>query len=148
MVKARSSTLIATDPQRVYDFVVVDFAQNYPRWSPEVKHLEMLTPGPLRVGSRARQLRVDQGRQSKTTFRVTALEPLTRVSFAESTDQFRTDYEFEAVGDQTRLTFTFDLRRMELYMRPFEKLIRVAIEDGAHRVVRNIKGLVEQTSKR
>jgi hypothetical protein len=28
-------------------------------------------------------------------------------------------------------------------MRPFEKLIRSAVQEGATRVVRNIKGLVE-----
>jgi hypothetical protein len=33
---------------------------------------------------------------------------------------------------------------MEFLMRPFEKLIRIAIQDGAGRVVRNIKGLVER----
>lgn len=144
MVKARANTLIATDPEQVFEFIAVNFEHNYRRWSPEVKELEMLTPGPLRLGTRARQVRVDQGRQSTTTFRVTAFEPPNQVSFAESTDQFRIDYQIEPLGKQTRLTFTFDLRRMELYMRPFEKLIRVAIQDGAERVVRNIKGLIER----
>lgn len=148
MVKASSQIIVAAHPQQVYDFVVVNFEHNYPRWSPEVKSLEMLTPGPLRVGSRARQVRVDQGRQSKTIFRVTALEPLSRVSFAESTDQFRTEYRIEPVGEQARLFFTFELRRIELYMRPFEKLIRVAIDDGARRVVESIKGLIEREPPR
>jgi hypothetical protein len=31
-------------------------------------------------------------------------------------------------------------------MRPFEKLIRGTIQEGAERVVRNIKGLVERQS--
>ena len=105
----------------------------------------MLTPGPLRVGSRARQLRLDRGRRSDTTFRVIALEPPRRVCFAESTDKFRSYYQMDPVGGATRLTFTFELRRMELHMRPFEKLIRVAVREGATRVVRNIKLLVERS---
>ncbi len=144
MVNAQASTLIPIPPAQVFDFVAVNFEHNYPRWSPEVRQLEMLTPGPLRLGSRARQVRVDQGRQSNSTFTVTAFEPPSRVAFAEASDQFRILYQIDPVGEKTHLTFTFDLRRIELYMRPFEKLIRVAIQDGAERVVRNIKGLVER----
>ncbi len=31
-------------------------------------------------------------------------------------------------------------------MRPYEKLILVTVQDGAERVIRNIKGLVERES--
>ena len=143
MVKGQASILIATLPQQVFSFVVVDFERNYRRWSPEVKRLELLTPGPLQVGSRARQVRVDQGRKSETVFRVTVLEPPSGVGFAESTNQFRIDYRIEPEGDQTRLTFVFELTRLDFFMRPFEKLIRVAVQEGAQRTVRNIKGLLE-----
>jgi hypothetical protein len=145
VVKAQASILIAQSQRRLYDFIAVDFERNYRRWSPEVQRLDMLTPGPLRVGSRARQLRLDRGRRSDTTFRVIALEPPRRVCFAESADKFRSYYQIDPVGGATRLTFTFELRRMELHMRPFEKLIRVAVREGATRVVRNIKLLVEQS---
>jgi hypothetical protein len=50
----------------------------------------------------------------------------------------------EALGERTRLSFAFELRQLDLYMRPFEKLIRAAVQEGAERVVRNIKGLVER----
>ncbi len=79
MVKARADILIQKPLDLVYDFVVRDFFVNYPRWSPEVRRLDVLTPGPVRVGSRAHQVRIDQGRQSESTFRVTALEELTRL---------------------------------------------------------------------
>ncbi len=144
MVKARADILIRRPPERVYDFVARDFFANYPRWSPEVQRLEVLTPGPLRVGSRARQVRMDQGRRSESTFRVTALEEPVRVEFAEGTDLFRIGYRLDPAGEQTRLTFAFELTRLELYMRPFEKLVRIAVQDGAERVVRNIKALLEQ----
>jgi hypothetical protein len=144
MVKAQASILIAAPPHRVYEFVAIDFARNYRRWSPEVQRLEMLTPGPLRVGSRARQVRVDRGRRSDSSFRVVALDPASRVGFVESSGQFLIDYRIDELGDRTRLTFVFELRRLELYMRPFEKLVRVAVQDGVERVVRNIKGLIER----
>jgi len=148
MVKAQASVLIERPPEAVFGFIADDFASNYRRWSPEVQRLEMLTPGPLRVGTRARQVRVDQGRRSETTFRVRVLEPPCRVCFAETRDQFRIDYIVAAIGDtpnadSTRLTFGFQLTRIDLYMRPFEKLIRSAIQEGATRTVGNIKRLVE-----
>ena len=148
MVRGIASILINTQASRLFDFVATDFARNYGRWSPEVQRLDLLTPGPLRIGSRARQVRVDQGRKSDTSFRVVALEPPTRIGFAEQNGQFRTEYQIEPVGERARLHFRFELNRLELYMRPFEKLIRVAIQDGAERVVRNIKGLIESEQAR
>jgi len=97
-----------------------------------------------RVGSRARQVRRDQGRRRESTFRVTALEDPVRVEFAEGSDLFRIGYRLDPVGEQTRLSFAFELTRLELYMRPFEKLVPIAVQDGAERVVRNIKALVER----
>jgi hypothetical protein len=150
VVSAQASILIERSAEQVFGFIADDFAHNYRRWSPEVQRLEVLTPGRLRVGSRARQVRVDQGRRTDTTFRVVRLERPQRVCFAESRDQFRIEYRLEPLGgsdgraDLTRLTFAFQLTRIEIYMRPFEKLIRAAVQDGAERVVRNIKGLVER----
>ncbi|WP_328985044.1 SRPBCC family protein [Thiorhodovibrio winogradskyi] len=144
MVKARASILIDRPPEQVFGFIADDFVDNYARWSPEVKQLEALTPGPLGLGSRMRQVRVDQGRRSESSFKVTAFESPQCLEFAESTDLFRTGYWLAPAGGQTRLEFGFELRRLELYMRPFEKLIRVAIQDGAQRVVRNIKTLAER----
>lgn len=113
-----------------------------------MQRLELLTPGPLRVGSRARQVRVDQGRRTDYTFGITALDRPSRVGFAETGDDFRIGYLMApgAGGPKeapTRLIFGFQLNRLELDMRPFEKLIRAALKDGAERVVRNLKRLVE-----
>jgi hypothetical protein len=43
----------------------------------------------------------------------------------------------------TRLTFRFELLELEMFMRPFQKLIRYAIEDGAESTVENIKNLID-----
>jgi hypothetical protein len=40
-----------------------------------------------------------------------ALEPPAHIRFAESSDQFRTAYRMDPVGEQTRLTFVFELKR-------------------------------------
>lgn len=146
VIKADSSALIARPRPCVYGFVVERFFENYPRWSPEVVDLESLDGATVRPGARGRQVRVDQGRRSETYFRVTQLEPGRWVQFEGERDaRFRIRYWFEeAAADATRLGFEFELSRVEFFMRPFEKLIRLAIRDGTERTVRNIKGLVER----
>ncbi len=142
MVKARASILIDRPAEPVFDFIAVNFAYNYRRWSPEVKRLDVLTPGPLRVGSRVRQVRVDRGRQSDTTFQVVSWEPPNRVRFAELSGIYRIEFRLDPVGGQTRFTFSFELTRLEFYMRPFTKLIRMAIQDGAETTVHHVKTLL------
>ena len=39
--------------------------------------------------------------------------------------------------------FVFELLSLDLHVRPFEKLVRIAVQDGTERTVRNIKKLVE-----
>ncbi len=144
MVKAEASIMIRRPVESVFDFVVVEFFENYPKWSPEVIELKAATPPPLRVGTTARQVRVDQGRRTESTFRVSALETGQRIVFQGTSTPFNIVYRFAPLGgDKTRLTFAFELSRLDLFIRPFEKLIRLAVQDGAERVVHNIKGLIE-----
>lgn len=141
----------------MFRFIAEEFERNYPRWSPEVRELRLLSQGPIRVGTQARQVRVDQGRRTESTFRITRMLPPAsapaspppvnghgRLTFeGNSPASFIVDYRFEPAAADTRLVFTFEIPRLELFMRPFEKLIRLAVQDGAQRTVRNLKALVE-----
>lgn len=145
MITGRSSIDIARPVAIVYDFVVVRFFDNYPRWSPQVRELEALNGREVRLGTRGRQVRVDQGRRSETRFEVTRLEPERAVDFdGDKQAKFAIRYRFEANGEQAcRLSMEFELKQLDLFMRPFEKLIRLAVQDGTDQTVRNIKRLVE-----
>ena len=143
MVRAQASTLIARPAEQVFNFIAVDFLKNYKRWSPEVVSLQPRSEGPVGVGTICRQIRIDQGRRTESSFRVSAFEPGKRVDFEGTSNPFRVSYHLDAVADKTRLRFTFELSRLELFMRPFEKLIRMAMQDGAEKVVRNIRALIE-----
>lgn len=153
MVRGEATTDIARPVDTVFDFVVADFFRNYPRWSPEVTELEPLDGSagghgtgrpPVALGTRARQVRVDHGRRSDTVVGVVALEPNRRVAFAsEGNPSFTSAFEFAAHGDATTLRFHFELTELKFYMRPFESLIRRAIQEGAERTVVNIRDLVE-----
>jgi hypothetical protein len=146
LIKGRSSIDIARPVSTVYEFVVVRFFDNYPRWSPEVRELEALNSERVEAGTRGRQVRVDRGRRSETTFEVTRLEPERAVDFdGDRQAKFAIRYRFEPSADNgCRLHLEFELKQLDLFMRPFEKLIRMAIQDGTDQTVRNIKGLVEQ----
>ncbi len=143
MVKGQASIEIERSADAVYAFIAEDFERNYPRWSPEVKELRMVSKGPMRVGTLARQVRVDQGRRTESTFKITHMQPARRLTFQGTNFPFWVDYQFDAASQHTKLTFTFELRRIDLIMRPFEKLIRSAVQDGAERTVRNLKRLIE-----
>ncbi len=143
MIKAQADIQIEQSPDAVYGFITDGFERNYPRWSPEVKELRLLSKGPVRVGSVARQVRVDQGRRTESTFKITHMQPDQRLTFQGTTFPFRVDFRLDPVDQHTKLSFTFELRRLDLFMRPFEKLIRMAVQDGAKRTVRNLKRLIE-----
>ena len=71
-------------------------------------------------------------------------DPNKRICFDGQSNPFRCDYLLESKNEKsTQITFTFELLSLELHMRPFEKLVRIAVQDGAERTVRNIKRLIE-----
>jgi hypothetical protein len=146
MVRAQRQTVIQRPAKHVFQFIAMDFFQNYPRWSPEVVELQATSTGPVRLGTTGRQVRIDQGRRTESTFRVCRFEPECHIAFQGAPTPFHISYQLEPVGNNTRLTFTFELSRLEFYMRPFEKLIRIAMQDGAEQVTRNLKSQIEAGS--
>jgi hypothetical protein len=144
-VVGKASILLACPARKVFKFIGEDLFLNYPRWSPEVKELEQISDGPVCLGTTARQVRVDQGHRSESKFRITIYEPGSRLAFAGISDPFRCIYELldEQNSGSTRLFFTFELLEIQMIMRPFEPMIRTAVQAGAERTVQNIKRLVE-----
>ena len=144
MIKAKADALIFHEIEPVFRFVALDFPKNYPRWSPEVSKLEPLTAGPVQSGYQARQIRVDQGHKTDSIFEVSEMVVESRVIFRGINAPYVSTYEFEDLKASTRLTFTFELRELVPRLRPFEKLIRIALEDGAKRTVKRLKLLIER----
>lgn len=145
MISARSQITVNRPVSRVYEFVVVNFFQNYPRWSPEVLELEPLGSSQIIVGTRGRQIRLDQGRRSETRFEVTELVKEKRAVFdGDLQAKFAIRYDFECKNEQfCLLSLEFELKKLDFFMMPFQKLIRMAINDGTDKTLRNIKRLIE-----
>jgi hypothetical protein len=129
--------------EEVFRFVAVDFFENYRKWSPEVADLKKTSGEAMGVGTTGWQARYDAGKRTEARFRVTRYVALRQLSFISlSGPQFRIDYRFEPVANDTRLTFDFELSPA-FYMLPFRRLIGEMVERGAQRVVRNLKALLE-----
>jgi len=68
-----------------------------------------------------------------------------KLVFEGVSNAYRCRYDFVSTypSANTQITFTFELLKLELFMLPFEKLISIAVQDGARRTVRNLKNLIE-----
>lgn len=98
---------VAAPPQRVFAASI-----DIPRWPevvPAIQEVELLTDGPVRVGTRFRETRVLFGREATETMEVLELEaPHRYLLGAESHgSRYRTEFRFEPAGDGTRIVFTF-----------------------------------------
>ena len=143
MIRAQSQIVIKRSVEDVFSFVSDGFFQNYPKWSPEVVRLERLSSGSVGLGTAARQVRIDGGRRTVSTFKVNEYEQLRKISFVStSRPHFSAHYGVEPMMDSTRLTFTFELQPQRL-IKPFERLVAGAVRAGSNRVVHQLKKLLE-----
>jgi hypothetical protein len=139
------SIVINQPVDKVFNFIAVDFFDNYPRWSPEVQELELLSTPPIQLNSLVRQVRIDNGQRSESTFKITTYKVDQQLVFEGVSNAYRCSYDFASTtpSANTQLTFTFELLKLELFMLPFEKLIHIAVQEGAQRTVKNLKKLLE-----
>ena len=146
-VKGQASKLINKPIADVFCFVAEQFFDNYPKWALEVEEFEPLDGHQIFIGARARQVRNDQGQKIDSVFQITDNVPYKTISFKGVTEPYRNTYLFDNENNEnvTVLTFSFELLELDLFMRPFEKLIRTAIEEGAENTVENIRKLVSES---
>ncbi len=147
-VVGKANVLINSPNDQLFKFIGNNLLENYPRWSPEVRELEKLTDGPVKQGTLCRQVRIDQGNRSESTFKVNVFEADLRICFEGVSNPYRCDYVIESVNEKdSSLTFIFELLDLEMHIKPFEKLVRIAVQEGTERTVHNIKKLIEAESQ-
>jgi polyketide cyclase/dehydrase/lipid transport protein len=141
----KASIVVECSAVEVFKYIGDNFFQNYPKWSPEVRELKQITPSPVKTGTIAQQVRIDAGHRYEGNFKITIYERNSRLGFMGISDPFRCIYDLQEInsGKSTKLTFTFELLKLTLVMRPFEILIRRTIKDGVKCTVKNIKQLME-----
>lgn len=143
-VLGQAEDVVACSVASAFSYIGQQFFENYPKWCPQVVELEQLSPPPVHLGSRGRQVTRDRGIDSESTFEVSTFTPASAFAIDGVSEPFRSSYELKAEGDgATRIVFTFELKELDLVMRPFQKLIRTALQEGAIQTVENIKQLLE-----
>lgn len=144
-VVCKASILMKGSSEKIFRYLGDNFFENYPKWSPEVKELGQIGDHPMGAGVIARQVRIDRGHRSESKFRITIYEPNRSLAFEGISEPFHCKYELQDENREglVKLAFTFELREMKVFMRPFERMIRIAAQHGAEKTVRNIKNLIE-----
>lgn len=143
-VLGQAEDVVSCPISRAYEYIGLKFFENYPNWCPQVVALEQLSPPPVQKGTRGRQVTRDRGIDSESTFEVSDFTPSARFAIDGLSEPFRSSYEFRTERDGvTRIVFTFELKELDLVMRPFQKLIRNALQEGAVQTIENIKQLLE-----
>ncbi|MCQ8182255.1 SRPBCC family protein [Methylomonas sp. SURF-1] len=143
-VAAEASIEIDQPLEQVFEFVGRGFFDNYPKWATDLVDFEPLDGKEVFVGAKAKQTRQDGGEEVESVFEIAEYQPLTKLAVQGLTQPYRQSYLLQTEGGHppTRLTFRFEFLKLEIFMRPFEKLIRCAIEDGAENTVEQIKNLI------
>lgn len=143
-ISGEASVEIDKTPEEVFSFVADHFFENYPKWAADVVHLEPLESNEVFVGNKAKQIKDDNGSIVESIFEITEYQPYIKFIFQGITSPYKHIYmiNYDAESQKCQLTFRFELLDIDVFMRPFQKLIRVAIEDGAESSVENIKQLL------
>ncbi|MDI1231484.1 MAG: SRPBCC family protein [Methylobacter sp.] len=144
-IAGEASIEINKSIQDVFSYIGEHFYDNYPKWAVEVVEFEPLDGKEVFVGSKAKQIREDNGSKVESIFEITDYQPSMKLIFKGLTEPYIHSYLLESSEQKqaTRLTFRFELSEIDVFMRPFQKLIRSAIEEGAENTVENIKNLVD-----
>jgi len=97
-------------PAQIWSYMM-DFSQAA-RWRNLVRHVEVLTPGPLRVGSKLLITFDVTGKVRKATSEVWALEPARRFGVRNTEENVTGVFEYTLTPDDTgtTVTFTCDVR--------------------------------------
>ena len=109
------SIWINRPPEAVFAFFT-DFSQST-RWRQYVESMEIVTPGPLRVGSRIRTTMAISGETHTFDMEVLTFAPpsLWRHRTYETDFGGYVEYRFESENGGTRVTLTIDARPEKLY---------------------------------
>jgi uncharacterized protein YndB with AHSA1/START domain len=118
-MQVHCETLIAAPPETVFEVL-----SDIPRWPdsiPNIEKVEMLTSGPVNIGTRFRETRKMHGRSATEEMTVTRYEPPRR--FALSAENHGARYlatqEVIQVNGKSRLVLTFGATPLTLAARLF-----------------------------
>jgi hypothetical protein len=124
--------------------VVVDL-ESHPSWRPALKELRQVSEGPLRVGSRVREVLAWRGREIVLADEVSAFELERRLGIRGGwrAATFALDILLELRGQATGVTFDWTLQPKSLLMRLAAPFLRGTFERSTEEELEGLKRYVE-----
>lgn len=148
-VVAESSARVPQEAQIVFSFIADDFHKNYMRWMTDVIELDLIDPTPIRKGNRLRQVRVENEDEVTSTFEIKSYDPFHTFALEGLDMPYRQTYSIDTKGaGESEITFRFELLEIDLFMRPFVKLIRSAMEEGVDSTLETLVQLISTPETR
>jgi hypothetical protein len=122
------SVELARPPAEVFPWLLE--ADKVPRWTGHLERYERLDDGPLRRGSRVRQVLDVSGRTIDVTLEITSYEPPTGAQTRFSTNGIEvvSSYALAAAGSGTRLTQTIEAKPSGLTARMLVPVVQPRLE--------------------
>ena len=143
-IAVTANGIVEKPAEEIFGFIAPRFFENYAKWCPEVIEIECLSEAPVHQNSRGRQVTSDHGVETESDFEVSEFISNEKFAIAGIHEPFTSSYEITPLGpDMCRLAFSFEIKELDIVMRPFQKLIKIALQEGAARTVENIKQLLE-----
>jgi carbon monoxide dehydrogenase subunit G len=126
--------------------VVFARASNFghaPEFISAIVKMDMLTDGPVRVGTRFRETRVMFGREATEEMTVTAFEPPKRYTLSAEShgSRYHTEMSFAPDGQGTRVTMTFAATPVTFMARVMSVLMRVMMKSVVKACVKDLDDL-------
>ena len=122
----------------------------WPQFITGIDSVEILTTGPVAVGTRFRETRLMHGRTATEEMTVEELEAprLFVLSALSHGTRFRVEHRFERDGGGTRMTVLFEGRPMTLLARLLTPLALLVIGSVRREIAADLAGLAREAERR
>ena len=143
-MRVTESIRIARPPEDVW--AVVSDLDTHAEWRPAIVELTQVSPGPLEVGSRLREVLRWRGRELELDDVVTGLEPPRRLAIhgGWSAADFDLELLLEPEGDGTRVTMDWPLHPKSLLMRVATPFLGGTMRKATREELELLKAYVER----
>lgn len=150
MINWHRTSTVQASADEAFDVIGTNLTVNHPRWEKEVKSVRALTPGPVRVGSRAVMVRKEMGRLRESEYEVTEFVAGRRIAFRHPQDALDFALRFElAPIDRASCELMVDVTAQPKgALRLITPLMRLGFPRRSARITDTMIAVIEETARR
>ena len=147
-MQVRVSSVVAAPPEAI--FAVAVEVERWPEIMGAIERVDVLTPGPVAVGTRFRETRMMFGRRATEEMTVAELDASRRLVLTAHNHgtAYRAEHLFEPQGDGTRLTLTFVGEPQSLLARLFSPIGYMMLGTVRRQLASDLADLAREAERR